>query len=71
MMLETNAFAAIEQAQKALARYKSGTADIPKEGHRALAVVATKLDEARLWLDEAVRLVEDAQVAEAINRRGS
>lgn len=67
-MNENHVYAAIEQAQMALARYKEVTAGIPKEGHRALAVVATKLDEARLWLGEAVALIEEAQVGAAVAR---
>lgn len=67
-MLENHVFAAVEQAQMALALYKSRTNPIPKEGHRALSVVATKLDEARLWLAEAVDHIEQAQVGAAVAR---
>jgi hypothetical protein len=68
-MLENHAFAAIESAHVALARYKDQVGGSGKEAGRALAMVATKLDEARLWLDEAVAKIEEAQVAEAVAPR--
>lgn len=68
-MLENHTFAAIEQTQMALARYKEHNPGCGKEAGRALAMVATKLDEARLWLDEAVAKIEEAQVAEAVAPR--
>lgn len=68
-MLENYAFATLESAHVALARYRESVVPAGKDAGRAFAMVATKLDEARLWLDEAVRAVEEAQVAEAVAPR--
>jgi hypothetical protein len=59
-MTDAHVFAAIEQAQQALALYKMRTKTMPKEAHRAMSVVATKLDEARMWFSEGVDIAERA-----------
>ena len=65
-MNEIHVFAAIEQAQMALARYKESVPGTGKEVGRSLALVATKLDEARLWLSEAVEQIERADQGDAL-----
>jgi hypothetical protein len=59
---EDAAFAALVAAQSELEKLRQRTNH--REAGRAFALVKTKLDEARLWLDEAVAEAGDTLSAE-------
>ncbi|RUP22318.1 hypothetical protein [Methylobacterium sp.] len=59
---ETRLYGLIEDAHKALKAVKREKAN--REAGRSFAMVATKLDEARLWLGEALDIASMPEVAD-------
>lgn len=60
--LENRLFGVIEDAHKALERLKRETGS--RSAGRAFSLVATKLDEARLWLGEALDIASVPETAD-------
>ena len=56
------AYASIQQAQTHLATVRGLKRH--REAGRAFSLVATKLDEARLWLDEALAIADEPEAAD-------
>jgi hypothetical protein len=58
---EVALYATLEQAHRQLDRIKRGRPH--RAAGRGFSLVATKLDEARLWLDEALAIADEPETA--------